>query len=54
MAPALLDQLAHRYGKWPHEVLDLTPGELTVAIACYRGGFDEASRAKMVFITRAV
>jgi len=30
----LIDAIAHRYGKWPHEVLRLTPEELSMSITC--------------------
>ena len=30
----LVDAIAHRYGKWPHEVLRLSPEELSMAICC--------------------
>lgn len=30
----LVDGLARRYGRWPHEVLDLSPEDLTLAVMC--------------------
>lgn len=34
----LVDGLAKRYGKWPHEVLDLDPYQLSVALICAKAG----------------
>lgn len=30
----LIDAIARRYGKWPHEVLRLSPEELSMSITC--------------------
>ena len=30
----MIDGLAKRYGRWPHEVLDLSAEELTLAVLC--------------------
>jgi len=32
----MLDAVARRYGCFPHEVLDLDPFELGLALECYR------------------
>jgi hypothetical protein len=32
----LLDAVAHRYGRWPHEVEELTPYQLGLASLCIR------------------
>lgn len=31
-----LDAVAHRYGRWPHEVEELTPYQLGLALLCVR------------------
>lgn len=43
----LVDAIAHRYGKWPHEVFSLEPEQLSQAILCVRTRNEEdASRCK--------
>jgi hypothetical protein len=32
------DALAARYGKWPHEVMELDAGELAIAVLCASAG----------------
>ena len=38
MLPMLIDALARRYGRLPHEILDLDPYALGVAIVSYQAG----------------
>lgn len=42
----IVDALARRYGKAPHEILEWEPWQLTVAVACWRTG--EAASAEAV------
>lgn len=43
----LIDAIAHRYGRWPHEVRSLTPEQLSEAILCVSTRNEEnARRAK--------
>ena len=42
----LVDALAKRYGKWPHEVLALDPEQLGYALACAQQA--DATRSQMV------
>ena len=36
-----VDALARRYGKWPHQVLELTPFELGLASQCAMAGWEK-------------
>lgn len=38
-----MDRLAKRYGKWPHEVLELPPYELSLAMLCAHAGRERAA-----------
>lgn len=42
----LVDAIARRYGKWPHEVLRLSPGELSIALSTLDAG--DSAVAEMV------
>lgn len=43
----ILDCLSRRYGRLPHEIMELTPYELTLAWQCYlQANADTARRVK--------
>jgi hypothetical protein len=43
----VIDDLARSYGRWPHEVLDLSPADLALAMECARARRDhQASRVQ--------
>ena len=39
----MLDSLAHRYGRLPHELLALTPAQLGLALAAHAAGVQAAA-----------
>lgn len=49
----IVDRIARRYGRLPHEVLDLTPYQLGIALVCVQAATEAtATRARaggMVF-----
>lgn len=51
----LIDAIARRYGKWPHEVLRLSPEELSMSICCLNIRNEEsAANAKRAGATGVV
>lgn len=39
----MLDSLAHRYGRLPHELVELTPAQLGLALAAHAAGVQAAA-----------